>query len=163
MTHAPGWSGGGGIELIVRGVAIRGGRVLLCRNARHGYLYLPGGHVEFGEPARAALAREFREETGMQVRVGACTLVSENAFESARRPHHEINLVFHVELESPTTEPIRSREPGIEFDWIEPPAVVDLDVRPLSIKAWLVGDGPARASRGVEWVSEIESSPTFPT
>ena len=46
------------IELIARGVFVRGGAVLLCQNVKHGYYYLPGGHVEFGEAAAVALARE---------------------------------------------------------------------------------------------------------
>lgn len=163
MTHGAGGDSGRQIELIARGVAVSGGRVLLCRNIRHGYLYLPGGHVEFGEPARAALSREFTEEIGTGVRVGSCVLACETVFESGRRTHHEVNLVFHVELEAAASEPIRSLEAGIAFEWVELAAVVDLDVRPLSVKAWLAGGGLTRARGGVEWVSEVGASPTPPT
>ena len=52
------------IEIIARGALICSRRLLLCRNRKHGHVFLPGGHVEFGEPARAALEREMREETG---------------------------------------------------------------------------------------------------
>jgi 8-oxo-dGTP diphosphatase len=52
----------------------------------------PGGGIEFGEDASACLAREFREETGLQVDVGpflfACELV--------KPPLHTIELFFHV-------------------------------------------------------------------
>jgi len=52
----------------------------------------PGGGVEFGEEAPAALVREFREEAGLQVDVGpflfACELV--------KPPLHTIELFFHV-------------------------------------------------------------------
>ena len=58
---------------------MHGSRVLLCRNVKHGYCYLPGGHVEFGESAAGALAREFLEESGLRVRVGNLALVSEGA------------------------------------------------------------------------------------
>ncbi|MBY0262673.1 MAG: NUDIX domain-containing protein, partial [Phycisphaerales bacterium] len=85
------------IEFIARGVLIAGSRVLLCRNLKHDYLYLPGGHVEFGESAAAALAREFLEEAALPVRVGPLALVSEGTFATKRRGHHEVNLVFHVE------------------------------------------------------------------
>jgi len=52
----------------------------------------PGGGIEFGEDAPACLAREFREETGLQVDVGpflfACELV--------KPPLHAVELFFHV-------------------------------------------------------------------
>ena len=45
----------------------RDGRVLLIERAKPpvGLWSLPGGHVEFGETARAAALRELREETGV--------------------------------------------------------------------------------------------------
>src|ERR1041385_316650 len=90
------------IEVIARGVLRHGSAVLACRNVKHGYLYLPGGHIEFGETAPAALAREFEEECGLRVRPGPCALVTEGTFEAPSKDggtkrHHEINLVFHVE------------------------------------------------------------------
>src|SRR5437870_10907815 len=68
------------IEVIARGVLIRGGKVLLCQNTKHRYCYLPGGHVEFSESATAALAREFLEETGARIGVGGLALVTEGVF-----------------------------------------------------------------------------------
>lgn len=144
------------IEIIARGALIVGTRVLLCRNVRHGYFYLPGGHVEFGEPAADALQREFAEETGLSVTVGACGLVSENAFQAGGKKHHEINVVFHVE--HPDREaagrPVLSREADIAFEWVELAAVVDTDVRPLSAKAWLAS-GAGEGGGGPEWVCEM--------
>lgn len=48
-------------------------RVLLIRRARppHAGRYsLPGGRVHWGEELQAALIREIREETGLEIRVG---------------------------------------------------------------------------------------------
>lgn len=47
------------------------GKVLLTkrsRNPRKGFWHLPGGRIEFGEPAREALARELKEELGITAR-----------------------------------------------------------------------------------------------
>lgn len=143
------------IEVIARGVLIRGGKVLLCRNIKHGYLYLPGGHVEFGESARAAAAREFLEETGARVQVGNLVMVSEGAFGTRKRAHHEVNLLFHVEQQGGGAKAARisSREAHLAFEWVELAAAADLDIRPVAAKAFLAaGAAPAQ---GVEWVSEI--------
>ena len=151
------------IELIARGCLVHGSRVLLCRNLKRGYLYLPGGHIEFGESAAAALRREFLEECGMTVRVGPLALLSEGVFDSGTREHHEINLVFHVEHGGGVREKasrdgrppvIRSQEKGIGFEWIELAAVPETDIRPLAAKAWLAAMGGNEVP-ALDWVTEI--------
>ncbi len=111
--------------------------------------------MEFGESAAAAAEREIHEELGLAVKVGDLAIVSEGAF-AAKRQHHEINIVFHVEHPSPWPKSLnkpKSREPQIAFRWVELAAVQDLDVRPTAVKAWLaagLGDG------SIEWVSEVQ-------
>ena len=136
---------GEGVEIIARGLLQVGPAVLLCRSKRGGYSYLPGGHVERDETAVEACRREFLEETGMAVRVGKCLLVCEVLFEQNRTARHEVNLVFHVEHEDQgrlDDEKIRalvsSQEEHIAFDWVDLAAIGDLDLRPTSIRAWLV-------------------------
>jgi len=172
------------IELIARGLLIRDNAVLLCRNAEHGYLYLPGGHVEFDESAEQALVREFLEETGRQCRVGDLLLAAELRFTQDRRARHEVSLVFHVEhlaapakarsdAESaggsegeapvPGHPPLRvdphpvieSRESGIEFVWMDLAVVPEADLRPEVIRAWLVAGGRSDTPRA-DWISRSE-------
>jgi ADP-ribose pyrophosphatase YjhB (NUDIX family) len=145
------------IEFIARGVHTRGGAVLLCRNVKHGYFYLPGGHVEFGESAAGALARELVEEAGVRARVGGLLLVTDQAFRDGDREHHELNLVFHVEHladeDGAPTERVRSREPGIAFEYVELAAAQDLDIRPAEVRAWLTAGG--RGEGTAAWVPGI--------
>ncbi len=86
------------IEFIVRGLIIHWGHCLVCWNPKGDYGYLPGGHIESGEPAAAALAREMLEETGLTCRVGPLLLAHENQFKTRKRAHHELNLVFAAEI-----------------------------------------------------------------
>lgn len=141
------------IELISRGLAVRDGRVLLCKNLKHGYFFLPGGHVEFGETAERALVREFAEEAGVEVRCGMVALVAEHIFERKYGTCHEINIVFHVELPHGN---IKSREPKIAFELADLAQIGDMDLRPTSIKAWLVAGG--RSDHPAAWISETGST-----
>lgn len=54
----------------VTGVVFREGRVLLARHTYgngKGWLIIPGGYVKYHETPQEALAREYREETGIAV------------------------------------------------------------------------------------------------
>jgi 8-oxo-dGTP diphosphatase len=64
--------------LSIKGVVLHDGRVLLLLNER-GEWDLPGGRPDPGEDHRAALKREVREETGLEVEVG--TFLGEHLFE----------------------------------------------------------------------------------
>jgi 8-oxo-dGTP diphosphatase len=105
------------IELLARGLAIRGTEVLVCRSVKHGHCYLPGGHVEVGEGFRAALARECMEEAGVAVKVGALCFVHEQLFEQGGRMRQEVSLVFHVE-QGTLPHRVASVEPDIAFEWL---------------------------------------------
>ncbi len=120
------------IELIVRALATCNGRVLVCRNVADGHCYLPGGHVELGEAARQALARELDEEAGLQAHVGDLMLVHEHRFDQGGRARHELNLVFHVELRT-GQDAITSREAGIAFEWAPATALASLAFVPVDM------------------------------
>ncbi len=146
------------IEVIARGLLTDGSRVLLCQSRAGGYCYLPGGHVDPGEAAADALAREFKEETGLAASVGAPLLLSEQVFRDPDgTPHHEILLVFHVErLRDPEGDPttqVESIEDDIAFAWFELAEIAQTDVRPPRHKAWLAAGG-AVTGEPVAWASD---------
>lgn len=145
------------IEFIARGVLSRGNSILACRNVAKGYYYLPGGHVEFGEAPAVAIARELMEECGVAVKVLECMLVCEARFEQGGRPRHEVNIVFHVE---PTAAhplsietQVASLEPEIAFEWIDLARLIELDLRPDVLRAWLISAERLPVGPGIDWLS----------
>ena len=142
------------IELIARAVILHGDRALLCRNLKHGYRYLPGGHVEFAESAPDALMRELSEEAGLMGNVVGFVLAEEQVFRQGGTIRHEVNLVFHVELDDPPGAAIESKEAKIAFEWVRLGQLRDHDVRPVSTYQWL----PEFASAPRLWVPRWLSS-----
>lgn len=94
--------------------------LLLVRHQKGGrsYWLLPGGGVEYGEPAREAARREMVEETGLEVQVGSLLLVSETVAPDGSR--HLIHLVF------------QGRQTGGALCLGEDPRVVEVRYVPLA-------------------------------
>ena len=119
------------IELIVRAVVVEGSRVLLAQPTGEAWYFLPGGHVEPGEPAATALRRELEEELGVRdVRVGGVLAITENRYTDAQGDHHEVNLVHRVVVHDAIQG---SRERHIRFRRLERSHLDDVDIRPASI------------------------------
>lgn len=139
------------IEVIARALIVVRGQILVCRNLKRGNCFLPGGHVEFGEPARTALARELMEEAGLRVRIGPLAFSAEHAFRRRSARSHELLLMFHVEHARKSAGArawpvIRSREAKIGFEWVP----IDGLARARFIPGGLIGavEDAVRARRG---------------
>ena len=106
------------IEILARGVCVVKGQLLLCHSKQAVNTYLPGGHVEFREQARAALEREIAEELGLRAKAGRFLGCVEHVFRQKGQWHAEINLVFELRIPGLTSAtPPPAREEWIEFCW----------------------------------------------
>lgn len=124
---------------LVRAIIEREGRFLLTREIGSGFSFLPGGHVEPGEPAVVALQRELREELGVNGRVGAFVGAIEHAWsDTGGQPHQEVNLLFRVAAGSVGGSDLASREPHLEVFWCDPSAFDRVDLRPEPLRDLLV-------------------------
>lgn len=102
----------GRVRVRVGGLLLRDGALLLAahrglRPAGAPFWSPPGGGWEFGESIRAALVREFAEETGLAVRVGRFLHVHE--FSSG--PLQALELFFEVLAEDPAATPRLGHDP----------------------------------------------------
>lgn len=124
-------------KVAIRGAAFRGEEVLLVREQFDGGRWtLPGGWMDAGDTPGGAAAREFREETGYEVRVTKLALVQD-------RDHHKqspflfaiLELFFLCEITG--GQPCQSLETG-ESAWFSIHALPTLSlgrVTPAEIAA----------------------------
>ncbi len=103
---------------LARAIIVSNGQILLAHQKGAAYTFLPGGHIEFGERAELALVREIAEEIGMLASVQRFVGAVEGFYDENNGPHHEINLVFEVDVPVLSSDrPPLSREPHLEFLW----------------------------------------------
>ncbi|MGY8753200.1 MAG: NUDIX domain-containing protein [Phycisphaerales bacterium] len=124
---------------IVRGIIRDGDHVLLCKQKDGNYTFLLGGHIDFGEGAKAALAREIKEEIGATVTVTNFRGAIENAWDD----HCEISLVFDVEhnlSKDVTPVPASPEEEHLAFLWVHKDDLAKHNVLPTPLIQWLQDD-----------------------
>jgi ADP-ribose pyrophosphatase YjhB (NUDIX family) len=120
----------------VGGVVIADGAVLLVCRAfppRQGEWSLPGGRLELGESLTDGVAREVREETGLEVEVGAVVDVFDRVHrdEAGRIRYHFVIVDF---LCRPRGGTLAAGDDAADARWV-PRA----EVAALGVNAYAVG------------------------
>lgn len=119
----------GGTLRVAAGVVRRGDRFLLAKRpaGRHGagLWEFPGGKLEPGETPADALAREFHEELGTGIRVGALVRRIDHDY-----PDRSVALEFlEGELDGPEPRPLDATDLG----WFAPEAMAALPLLPADL------------------------------
>ena len=128
-------------------IIVRDGALLLHRAREDDFWALPGGQVEAGEAAAAAVVREMHEELGIAVTMGPLRFIVENFFVHADQPFHEIGFYFMAHLGA-DGEVLRGPGPfaglehhrALEFRWSTMAALADLAIRPTFLREAMLDD-----------------------
>ncbi len=151
----------------VGGIAVHEGRLLVEYNIKHGFCFVPGGRVEYGENAVMALSRELDEELGGGAQVGRLVIFSDNLFELDGIRYQEVSLYFLLEF--PPEHPMLGREgkfeaaePDLVYEWLSLDDLEEAELFPRFLRK-LVRDIPPIPKYVIQ--SEIEScwTESFPT
>lgn len=122
------------IEVIVRLVIKREGKILLCLNKGTSSYFLPGGHVEFGDTFEQTIYKEMAEELGWSkedIKSIKFKNYLENSYEDNSGLHSEVNMIFDVEIgDEVETE---SKEDHIGFEWMNVSEIPKLNILPATI------------------------------
>ena len=85
-------------DLRTVGVLVRDGKLLVQRDRDGNQYALPGGHVKIGETTTGGLVREYKEETGADIKVGKLLWTEECFWEWNNTQAHNIAFYYLIEL-----------------------------------------------------------------
>ena len=109
------------------------GQVLLVRRTDDGYWELPGGRVEVGESASAAVVREVAEEAGVAIKVTGLTGVYSDPGHVLAYPHeggiyHQFAVCFRAFAPVRDAQPDHDETSGAA--WFDPEQAKQLVMHP---------------------------------
>ena len=109
------------------------GRVLLVRRADDGYWELPGGRVEIGETASAAVVREVAEEAAVAIRITGLSGVYSDprhvlAYPDEEQIYQQFAVCFHAF--TPARHAQADHDETSNARWFDPEQAQQLDMHP---------------------------------
>lgn len=118
-------------------VIVNNNKVMIHKYLKDGFWALPGGRVEFMEPANETIKREIQEELGIDVCVERLLWVVENFYDYNNKSFHELSLYFLVSA-NPKATFYKETESfsGIEedkdiiFEWHDIESLEDIELYP---------------------------------
>jgi len=119
------------------GVLIRNDKIFL-QHVGNEYA-VPGGHVSFGETSEEALIREFKEETGADIRCGRLIWVEEVFWKWGSKKTHGIAFYYLISLVNDKDLPDiyveeSNDSKGVMMRWVPIDDIKNLTVYPQYIK-----------------------------
>jgi len=99
------------------GLLVRGNKLLVQRDIDGSEYALPGGHVQIGETAEAALIREYKEETGADIICHRLIGVEEAFWNWAGKNGHTLAFHYLISLQDDAAIPDSGSTPLATSCW----------------------------------------------
>lgn len=127
------------------GIIKQENKFLIMRVNQTSYFHIPGGHIEIGENSEQAIIREIKEEIGCDVQEANLFAIQENFWQRNNKKCHGIEFYYIIkpkcELEMKDYQRIeidKGEEKLLDFKWVTPEELKDIDLRPSNIRDLLV-------------------------
>lgn len=127
------------------GIIKQDDKFLIMRVNKTPYYHIPGGHIEIGEDSEQAIIREIKEEIGCEVEEANLFAIQENFWTRDNKKCHGIEFYYIIKLKQQLQmkncekiENDKGEEKLLEFKWLTPKELKNIDLRPVNIKDMLV-------------------------
>lgn len=130
--------GENGFDVRSCGILIKDGKILVS-NEDDGTVTLSGGAVKTGETTDEAIVREFREESGLDVKVIKLIAVIENFLKYKDLDYHQFIYVYSLDLKNQSLNlPTLTREEKMFTKWVDVTSLNSINFRPSIINEILL-------------------------
>ena len=130
------------INPITRAVIIKDNHVLLAQDItlKNKFYFLPGGHVEYLEPAEKTLSRELEEEIDIaHAKVKELLGVLECSWDNKGTPYHEMNLIFRADISNVSVDKApNAKVKHLAFSWHNLNELENIEILPEKVKKIIV-------------------------
>lgn len=130
----------GKFKFRVNGILIHNDKILLVKIHKNPFYCLPGGHVKLGEDTESAIIREFKEETGYDVKINKLIYIIENFFvRNNGEKIQELGFYYLIDLENEKDlnyNEYRTMDGDIELQlkWFSMDELKNIEFRPKELK-----------------------------
>ena len=118
---------------------------LIMRVNNTSYYHIPGGHIEIGEDSKQAIIREIKEEIGCDIQETSLFAIQENFWTRNNKQCHGIEFYYIIKPKNKLDmkdyqriENDKGKEKLLDFKWVTPEELKDIDLRPSNIRDMLV-------------------------
>ena len=126
----------------VNGILLNNDKILAVEMNKMGFMCCPGGHVMIGEDTMQAMEREYKEETGISVKIEKLVAIVENFFKSDVLCHE---LSFYYLLRADKIDESKQKDFSLiendngklinmDYSWLSLDKMDSYDFLPLAIK-----------------------------